>query len=165
MHAQHAEHAHTPPDAHTVPVHTAACTPNSYPHEDGRVEHGFQINVVDDRMTVLATIDLPEWEHFLPASAGHRLIEHGWMILPHARGPKMVNGWHHAGIGWITRVIRTEHAQHAVHAQHAHTPTPLGDLDPGHPLTYNGSLPPADGRDYFWGASGWEEAEYDWGGE
>ncbi|WP_329318025.1 hypothetical protein [Streptomyces sp. NBC_01262] len=39
-------------------------------------------------------LDLPlDWDSFRPASAGHRLIEHGYMIRPDARTPETVNGW------------------------------------------------------------------------
>ncbi|MDQ0602025.1 hypothetical protein QF037_006370 [Streptomyces canus] len=34
-----------------------------------------------------------DWASFRPASAGHRLIEHGYMIRPDARTPEAVNGW------------------------------------------------------------------------
>lgn len=88
----------------------ATCTPNSQPFWDGgeqRTEHGYQINVLDDGLNILATIELPDWETFRPASAGHRLIEHGWMIRPDARGPESVNGWRAIGSGWVTQVIRT----------------------------------------------------------
>lgn len=86
----------------------AACTPNSLPDADGRTGHGFQINVLDDDMAVLATIDLPDWESFRPASAGHRLIERGYMIRPDARGPETVNGWTAVGPSWMTPVVRTD---------------------------------------------------------
>lgn len=33
------------------------------------------------------------WDSFRLASAGHRLIEHGYMIRPDARAPDAVNGW------------------------------------------------------------------------
>lgn len=88
------------------PVYMATCTPNSAPYDDGRVEHGFQINVLDDGLSIIETINLPEWEEFRPASAGHRLIEHGFMIRPDGRGPETVNGWRPMGSGWITQVIR-----------------------------------------------------------
>lgn len=92
----------------------ATCTPNSAPfwHDDvQRCEHGFQINVLDAELHIVVTIDLPEWESFRPASAGHRLIEHGWMIAPHTRDeqhPETVNGWRAIGSGWVTQVISTE---------------------------------------------------------
>jgi hypothetical protein len=86
----------------------AACTPNSLPDAAGEVEHGFQISVLDDGLTVLTTIDLPDWGTFRPASAGHRLIEHGYMIRPDARGPGAVNGWSRAGLGWLTEVMRLD---------------------------------------------------------
>lgn len=95
-----------------VTVHMATCTPNSQPywHDEGgqRTEHGYQINVLDEGLNILATIDLPEWETFRPASAGHRLIEHGWMIRPDARTPETVNGWRPVGSGWVTQVISTD---------------------------------------------------------
>jgi hypothetical protein len=37
-----------------------------------------------------------DWDSFRPASAGHRLIEHGYMIRPDARTPEAVNGWREA---------------------------------------------------------------------
>lgn len=84
----------------------AACTPNSLPDAEGHVEHGFQINVMNDAMAILTTIDLPDWETFRPASAGHRLIEHGYMIHPDARGvPQSVNGWRSVGPGFMVPVI------------------------------------------------------------
>ncbi|MGY5627488.1 hypothetical protein ACW7N6_38615 [Streptomyces sp. UC1A3] len=88
----------------------AACTPNSLPDADGVTEHGFQITVLDARMAILATINLPEWESFRPASAGHRLIEHGYMIRPDIRTPETVNGWSQVGPGWMTSVVRLEDA-------------------------------------------------------
>lgn len=90
----------------------ATCTPNSAPfwHDDvQRCQHGYEINVLDDGLNILATIELPEWESFRPASAGHRLIEHGWMIRPEARDePETVNGWRAIGSGWVTQVISTD---------------------------------------------------------
>lgn len=86
----------------------AACTPNSLPDAEGHSEHGFQINVVDGDMTILTTIDLPDWEIFHASSAGHRLIEHGYMIRPDARGPETVNGWRRVGPGFMVPVMRTE---------------------------------------------------------
>jgi hypothetical protein len=34
-----------------------------------------------------------EWDEFRFASAGHRLIEHGYMIAPEARTSETRNGW------------------------------------------------------------------------
>lgn len=96
------------PLAPRVTLYMATCTPNSAPfwHDDvQRCEHGFQLNVLDDELNIVVTIDLPEWESFRPASAGHRLIEHGWMIRPDTRGPDTVNGWRAIGSGWVTQVI------------------------------------------------------------
>lgn len=92
----------------------AACTPNSLPDADGEVEHGFQINVLDDSATILVTIDLTDWETFRPASAGHRLIEHGYLIRPDARTPETVNGWSRAGMGWVTSVMRLDDEEAAL---------------------------------------------------
>lgn len=87
--------------------HTAVCTPNSYPHEEGRVEHGFQINVLDEHLTVLATVDLPDWESFRPASAGHRLIEAGYMIRPGVDRADL-NGWKPVANGYTVPVVSLE---------------------------------------------------------
>ena len=85
----------------------AACTPNSEPVA-GRAEYGYQINVLDESMKILVTIDLPEWQKFRPASAGHRLIEHGYMIHPDARGQEgSINGWRRVSLGMMVPVIRT----------------------------------------------------------
>jgi hypothetical protein len=93
----------------SVETLTAACTPNSHPDEAGRVGHGYQITVLDGRMEILATVDLPDWESFGPATAGHRLIEHGYMIRPDARGlPDTVNGWRQVGSGWLVPVVRID---------------------------------------------------------
>lgn len=86
----------------------AACTPNSLPDAEGEVEHGFQINVLDHNLNTLETIDLPDWETFRPASAGHRLIEIGYMIRPDTRTPETVNGWSRVGPGWMTQVTRLD---------------------------------------------------------
>jgi len=86
----------------------ATCTPNSLPDAEGKTAHGFQINVLDHGMNIITTINLPEWESFRPASAGHRLIEHGFMIRPDARGPETVNGWSPTGPGYTVPVIRTD---------------------------------------------------------
>lgn len=90
-----------------APELIAACTPNSLPDAEGHTEHGFQINVLDDDMAIVATIDLPDWESFRPASAGHRLIEHGYMIRPDARGPETLSGWTRVGPGFSAPVVRT----------------------------------------------------------
>lgn len=42
----------------------------------------------------LARIDLPDWDHFRSASAGHRLIEQGYQVLPAAHyEPDRAAGW------------------------------------------------------------------------
>lgn len=40
----------------------------------------------------LVDLRLPDWESFLPQSAGHRLIECGFMIHPSARMDSRLNG-------------------------------------------------------------------------
>lgn len=82
----------------------ATCTPNSQPHGDGRVEHGYQINVLDDQLTIHATIDLADWENFRPASAGHRLIEVGYMISPGVDRADL-NGWQRTASGYMVPVV------------------------------------------------------------
>lgn len=84
----------------------ATCTPNSHPRDDGSAEHGFQINVIelDDQLTPHATIDLPDWETFRPASAGHRLIEIGYMISPGVDRADL-NGWQRMTGGYTVPVV------------------------------------------------------------
>lgn len=82
----------------------ATCTPNSQPYGDGRVEHGYQINVLDDQLTIHATIDLDDWERFRPASAGHRLIEVGYMISPGVDRADL-NGWQRTAHGYMAPVV------------------------------------------------------------
>lgn len=88
---------------------TAVCTPNSHPHPDGRVEHGYQLNVIalDDQLTTLVTVDLPDWDRFRPASAGHRLIEVGYMIRPGIDRADM-NGWRREASGYTVPVVRLD---------------------------------------------------------
>lgn len=102
----------TPAAVEQPAIMMATCTPNSAPfwHNDEQLcENGYQINVLDASLNILVTIDLPEWDTFRPASAGHRLIERGWMIRPEARNePDTVNGWRAIGSGWVTQVISTD---------------------------------------------------------
>jgi len=62
-------------------------------------------------MTTVQTqfrLELGNWHGFRPASAGHRLIENGYMIDPqmHNTAAGNVSGWILVpGAGWITRVI------------------------------------------------------------
>lgn len=83
---------------------TAVCTPNSHPHDDGGVEHGFQINVLDEQLDILATVALPDWERFRPASAGHRLIELGYTIRPGLDRADL-NGWKPEAHGYTVPVV------------------------------------------------------------
>lgn len=57
-----------------------------------------------------------DWTSFRPASAGHRLIDHGYMIRPDARSPEAVNGWRFV-IGqpetWSVPVITVDQAEPA----------------------------------------------------
>jgi len=53
------------------------------------------ITVLDTSdMSERCRISLPEWDEFRPASAGHRLIEHGYMLAPAAYfKPGNFGGW------------------------------------------------------------------------
>jgi hypothetical protein len=82
----------------------ATCTPNSHPRDDGSARHGFQINVLDEQLTIHATIDLADWESFRPASAGHRLIEVGYMISPGVDRADL-NGWQPTAHGYTVPVV------------------------------------------------------------
>lgn len=55
-----------------------------------------------------ADLGLPGWDAFRHASAGHRLIEHGYMIRPDARRNGQ-NGWVKVPrIGWAVPVVSTD---------------------------------------------------------
>ncbi|WP_105968385.1 hypothetical protein [Streptomyces geranii] len=54
---------------------------------------GFRIRVLDEDHGVYLVHLFLDWGSFRPASAGHRLVEHGYMIRPDARTPETVNGW------------------------------------------------------------------------
>ncbi|MEU8472727.1 hypothetical protein AB0F30_33425 [Streptomyces sp. NPDC029006] len=77
----------------------ATCTPNSYPHPGGRVEHGYQLNVLDSALNIVATVDLPDWQTFDAVAATSRLSDAGVAL---ADG---VNGWSPAGLGYTVPVV------------------------------------------------------------
>ncbi|MFJ4939035.1 hypothetical protein ACIP8U_34935 [Streptomyces pseudovenezuelae] len=54
---------------------------------------GYRIRVLDEDHDVCLVQLVFDWDSFRPASAGHRLIEHGYMIRSDARTPDAVNGW------------------------------------------------------------------------
>lgn len=58
-------------------------------------DDGYRLRVLEEAGdTVRRVLDLAlDWDEFRPASAGHRLIEQGYMIRPDARGPERANGW------------------------------------------------------------------------
>ncbi|WP_435058353.1 hypothetical protein [Streptomyces sp. bgisy060] len=85
------------------PALTAVCTPNSHPHADGRVEHGYQLNVLDETLTIVATVDLPHWDRFNAEEAGQHLADAGFALKADAAGP----GWRPSGLGHMTPVART----------------------------------------------------------
>ncbi|PNG22335.1 hypothetical protein [Streptomyces cahuitamycinicus] len=89
----------------------AVCTPNSQPHEDGRVEHGYQLNVLDQGLTVLATVDLPDWERFRQEAAGRRLADAGFALQP-GRDSADAERWSPSGLGYMAPVVRTGTAEH-----------------------------------------------------
>lgn len=78
----------------------AACTPNSQPTEDGRALHGYQLTVLTDTMTVMETVDLPEWETFQQEEAETHLARIGYIL----RTPE----WSPAGLGFMASVVRTD---------------------------------------------------------
>ena len=77
----------------------AACTPNSLP-EGGRTKHGYQINVLTEGMTVMETINLPEWETFQQEEAEDHLARIGYILT----SPE----WSAAGLGFMASVVRTD---------------------------------------------------------
>lgn len=106
---QQAPHPAAPAEATEPNTLFATCTPNSMP-QAGHVEFGYELNVMNDQLELLATLDLPDWHKFRPASAGHRLVEMGYMIHPNARNPERVNGWSEVPPfgSWMTRVVRLD---------------------------------------------------------
>jgi hypothetical protein len=74
-------------------------------------ETGYRLRVLSDADTRdLVRLDL-DWDAFHPASAGHRLIEQGYMIRPDARGPETVNGWREIpgqDRAWSVQVVPTD---------------------------------------------------------
>ncbi|MFB7312952.1 hypothetical protein [Streptomyces sp. NPDC056192] len=94
----------------------AACTPNSYPNEDGRVVHGYQLTVLDQDIAVLASTDLPGWESFHPEAAGKHLADMGFTLQSDPSSPD-ADSWSPAGLGYMATVTRTHSAS---------TPTSVG---------------------------------------
>lgn len=84
-----------------MPERTAVCTPNSHPHEDGRVEHGYQLNVLDNDLAVLTTIELPHWTSCDLNEASRHLAEAGYALRP---GEDEGGGWRPAGLGYMAPV-------------------------------------------------------------
>ena len=79
---------------------TAICTPNSQPHEDGRVEHGYQLNVLDQSLAIVATVNLPEWESFQQEEAVRQLADAGFNLCSSA------DAWSQSGLGYMAPVTR-----------------------------------------------------------
>ena len=77
----------------------AACTPNSLP-ENGKTQHGYQLNVLTESMVVLETVNLPEWEAFRQEEAEDRLARIGYVLS----SPE----WNPAGLGFMASVVRTD---------------------------------------------------------
>ncbi|MFJ2752815.1 hypothetical protein [Streptomyces sp. NPDC087297] len=86
-----------------MPELTAVCTPNSYPHEDGRVEHGYQLNVLDGDLAVVATVELSHWTSCDLEEAGRHLAEAGYELRPGGED----GGWSPAGLGYMAPVAPT----------------------------------------------------------
>ncbi|MFD6534930.1 hypothetical protein [Streptomyces goshikiensis] len=89
-----------------MPELTAVCGPNSLPHEDGRVEHGYQLNVRDDSLAVVATVELPHWTSCDLAEADRHLTEAGFALRPGG----VDGGWRPAGLGYMAPVAWTTSA-------------------------------------------------------
>lgn len=87
------------------PELVATCTPNSLPHDDGRVEHGYQINVLAEDLSIVATVDLPDWEAFDPASAVRQLNGAGFTLGPDVSRTEL-DGWSPSGLGYTAPVVR-----------------------------------------------------------
>jgi hypothetical protein len=84
----------------------ATYTPNSYPHEDGRVEHGYQLNVLDQDLAIVVTVDLPDWESFHQEAADRCLASAGFALQPDPDSAGVV-GWSPSGLGYMAPVVRT----------------------------------------------------------
>ncbi|WP_329204015.1 hypothetical protein [Streptomyces sp. NBC_01435] len=83
-----------------MPNLVAACTPNSLPREDGRVDHGYQLTVLDESMKVVDTVDLPDWETFRREELDAQLNLAGYVLRPSE------TGWSPAGLGFMASVVR-----------------------------------------------------------
>ncbi|MFF2864540.1 hypothetical protein ACFVSX_32250 [Streptomyces rubiginosohelvolus] len=86
-----------------MPEFFAACTPNSLPNDDGIAEHGWQLNVLDENMAILTTVDLPEWKSFDEHTATQRLATMGCTLRDNPKSPEQ-DGWTPAGIGHMASV-------------------------------------------------------------
>ncbi|MFE7757615.1 hypothetical protein [Streptomyces sp. NPDC057429] len=70
---------------------------------------GYRLRVLSEGRD-LVRLDLDDWEEFRPASAGHRLIEHGYTIRPDQRSADTVAGWRAIpaqGRAWSTIAVPT----------------------------------------------------------
>jgi hypothetical protein len=76
----------------------ATCTPNSLPVE-GRTPHGYQVNVLDERMQVADTFELPALEAFDADQAELTLTSAGYV-------PQGL--WSPAGQGHMCQVARVD---------------------------------------------------------
>lgn len=77
-------------------------------------EGPFTLRVLGPGGEELLRIEYP-WEQFRPSSAGHRLIEHDYMIVPSTHEePERVAGWAPApGMGWSQIEIGRAQEWHA----------------------------------------------------
>jgi hypothetical protein len=68
---------------------------------------GYRIRVLDEDHGVYLVHLFFDWDSFRPASAGHRLIEHGYMIRPPnpGRGERL-----ECGPGPTRNLVRASHA-------------------------------------------------------
>jgi hypothetical protein len=84
----------------------AACTPNSLP-ENGRAQHGYQLTVLSDAMTILETVDLPEWKTFQQEEAETHLARIGYVLSSGEEGLAFPE-WSPAGLGFMASVVRAD---------------------------------------------------------
>ncbi|MGW6202213.1 hypothetical protein ACWF9B_00950 [Streptomyces sp. NPDC055089] len=84
--------------AATAPELYATCTPNSLP-VDGRTPYGHQVNVLDERMTIADTFDLPALEEFDADQADATLTAAGYV-------PQGL--WSASGSGHMCQVARVD---------------------------------------------------------
>ncbi|MEU2453883.1 hypothetical protein ABZ605_27870 [Streptomyces sp. NPDC012765] len=85
-----------------MPELNAVITPNSLPHPDGRVEHGYQLNVLDEDLAIVATVELAHWTGCDLREASRHLTEAGFALCSGGQD----GDWRQSGMGYMARVAR-----------------------------------------------------------